>query len=67
VQRNVVFYFGKNHIEKPYYLGRKYNEKAMVCLMDVKHLSKVMDEIGAYILSIPQVDRCSNKKIVVCF
>jgi hypothetical protein len=35
----------------------------MVCLMGYKHSSRVMDEIGAFILSIPHVDRCSNQEV----
>ena len=53
----------RNHIEKPYYHGGKYNGKAMVRLMDYKHSSRVMDEIAAFILSIPQVDRCPNVEV----
>jgi hypothetical protein len=53
----------KNHIEKPYYHGGKYNGKAMVHMMDYKHSSKVMDEIAAFILSIPQVDKCPNEEV----
>jgi hypothetical protein len=52
-----------NHIEKPYLHGGKYNGKAMVCLMDYKHSSKVMDEISIYLLSIPQVDSCPNEEV----
>ena len=53
----------KYHIEKPYYHGGKYNGKAMVHLMDYKHSSKVMDEPRAFILAIPQVDRCANEEV----
>jgi len=67
VQRNVVpkveSILSKNHIEKPYYHGGKYNGKAMVHMMDYKHSSKVMDEIAAFILSIPQVDKCPNEEV----
>jgi len=53
----------RNHIEKPYYHGGKYNGKVMVRLMDYKHSSRVMDEIAAFILSIPQNDRCPNVEV----
>jgi hypothetical protein len=66
-QQNVVAkiesILAKNHIEKPYYHGGKYNGKAMVRLMDYKHSSNVMDEIAAFILSIPLVDRCPNEEV----
>jgi hypothetical protein len=35
----------------------------MVHLMDYKHSSKVMDELRAFILAIPQVDRCTNEEV----
>jgi hypothetical protein len=67
VQQNVVSeiesILSKNHIEKPYYHGGKYNGKAMVRLMDYKHASKVLDNICSYLLSIPQVDRCPNTEV----
>ena len=67
MQRNVVpkveSILSKNHIENPYYHGGKYNGKAMVRLMDYKLSSKVLDEIAAFILSIPQVDRCPNEEV----
>ena len=35
----------------------------MVHLMDYKHSSKVMDDLRAFILTIPQVDRCTNEEV----
>jgi len=67
VQLNVVpkieSILSKYHIEKTYYHGGKYNGKAMVHLMEYKHTSKVMDELRAFILAIPQVDRCTNEEV----
>ena len=52
-QQNVVAkiesILAKNHIEKPYYHGG--------------NSSNVMDEIAAFILSIPLVDRCPNEEV----
>jgi hypothetical protein len=63
VVHKVESFLSKHHIEKPYYRGGKYNGKAMVHLMDYKDSSNVLDEIRAFILSIPQVDRCPNEEV----
>lgn len=57
VMNEVESILSKNYIERPYYHSGKHNGKAMVCLMDYSHSSKITDEISMYLLSIPELLR----------
>jgi hypothetical protein len=41
--------------------SRKYNGKAMVCLMDYSCSNKIMDEISTCLFSIPELDRIQKE------
>jgi hypothetical protein len=41
--------------------GRKYNGKALVCLMDYSCSNKIMDEISTHLFSIPELYRIQKE------
>jgi len=63
VMRSIESILSKNHIERPYYHGGKYNGKAMVRLMDYSQSSKIMDEIATYLLSVPNLDVSQREEV----
>jgi hypothetical protein len=56
--RDVESILSKNHIERPYYHGGKYNGKgkAMARFMDYSHSSAIMDGIARHLLALPDLD-----------
>ena len=63
VMRDVESILSKNHIERPYYHGGKYNGKAMVRFMDYSHSSAIMDGIARHLLALPDLDAGQQEEV----